>query len=142
MTELDKSQVLPFVLAGNATFTLEPGKTGKYFTYKMTKYKSDDNAYFVELLRGCDNTQDYTYIGTYYRDTKYLHLNKVYKDKEEYTLPKSIRAIRYFIKNIDDIPDILHIYHEGKCAKCGRKLTTPESIKSGFGPHCRSNYGK
>jgi hypothetical protein len=27
----------------------------------------------------------------------------------------------------------IKIYHEGKCARCGRPLTVPESIESGFG---------
>ena len=28
------------------------------------------------------------------------------------------------------------VFHSGKCGKCGKKLTTPESIKSGLGPYC------
>jgi hypothetical protein len=28
------------------------------------------------------------------------------------------------------------VHHEGKCGRCGRKLTVPESVKSGFGPEC------
>jgi hypothetical protein len=35
-----------------------------------------------------------------------------------------------------EFPPSFHFYHEGKCAKCGRQLTTPESIDRGFGPIC------
>jgi hypothetical protein len=28
------------------------------------------------------------------------------------------------------------VWHEGSCARCGKKLTVPESIESGFGPEC------
>jgi len=34
------------------------------------------------------------------------------------------------------MPDNVEFYHSGNCAKCGRKLTTPESIKNGLGPIC------
>ena len=29
-----------------------------------------------------------------------------------------------------------NLHHEGRCGRCGRKLTVPESIESGFGPEC------
>ena len=29
------------------------------------------------------------------------------------------------------------IYHSGRCGRCGRKLTDPESIRTGLGPVCR-----
>ena len=28
------------------------------------------------------------------------------------------------------------VWHEGKCGRCGAKLTVPESVASGFGPEC------
>jgi hypothetical protein len=28
------------------------------------------------------------------------------------------------------------VHHEGRCGRCGRTLTVPESIESGFGPEC------
>ena len=33
------------------------------------------------------------------------------------------------------------IWHEGKCGRCGRKLTVPESIACGFGPECIGMVG-
>ena len=27
-------------------------------------------------------------------------------------------------------------WHEGRCGRCGRKLTVPESIEAGYGPEC------
>jgi hypothetical protein len=30
----------------------------------------------------------------------------------------------------------LEIWHEGRCGRCGRKLTVPESIHNGYGPEC------
>lgn len=35
----------------------------------------------------------------------------------------------------------VEIWHEGKCGRCGRQLTVPESIESGFGPECVKMIG-
>jgi hypothetical protein len=32
----------------------------------------------------------------------------------------------------------MELWHEGRCGKCGRALTVPESIESGLGPVCES----
>jgi hypothetical protein len=31
---------------------------------------------------------------------------------------------------------VVEFWHEGKCCRCGRKLTVPASIASGIGPEC------
>ena len=33
------------------------------------------------------------------------------------------------------------VHHEGKCGRCGRKLTTPESCLRGIGPECWALMG-
>ena len=125
-----------FALAGNATITLESENTGKHFTYKIKQADDNANVYFVKLLCNKDNETDYTYVGCYYKDTGYFHPCKKWRDKDSLSWPPSMRAIRYFFNKIDKIPTKLHVYHEGRCGKCGRKLTTPDSIKRGFGPEC------
>jgi DNA-directed RNA polymerase subunit RPC12/RpoP len=35
-----------------------------------------------------------------------------------------------------DLPEQIKVYHEAKCARCGHRLTVPESIETGFGPNC------
>lgn len=136
MERLAKERVKSFVLGGNAIITIESGMTGKHFTYKITRSKTDANLYFVKSLRGADNLSDYVYIGCYYADTKYFHPEKRYKGVETYAWPKSLQAINYMFKFLDNIPDKLLIYHEGRCCVCGRRLTTPESIELGVGPEC------
>lgn len=136
MKQLETSRIKSYVLAGNAVITLESGITGKHFTYKITHSKNDDNLYFVKCLRGADNSTDYTYIGCYYADTKYFYPDKKYKGIETYGWPKSLQAINYLFRFLDNVPDKLKVYHEGKCCVCGRRLTTPESIELGIGPEC------
>lgn len=134
MTELTDPK--EFALAGNATITLESENTKNHFTYKIKQSEDNDNLYFVKLLRGSDNEQDYSYVGCYYKDNNYFYPCKKYREIPVNFWPPSMRAINYFFERIDNIPPKLHVYHEGRCGRCGRKLTTPESIKLGFGPEC------
>lgn len=133
---IDVQNPKDFILAGNATFTLLSENTNTHFTYKMVKSKDDENLYFIKLLRGPNNEEDYSYLGCYYKDSKYFNPAKQWKWLNKEAWPKSLQAIRYFLLNLDNIPPKLKVYHEGRCGRCGRKLTTPESIISGFGPEC------
>lgn len=133
--QLSKEHVKRFALAGKAILTLQSGKTGKHYTFKITKHKEYD-LYFVYYLYGQDNTKDYRYCGCYYSDTKIFNPRNEYKQIYIHGWPKHLQAIRYFFERIDNIPDNLYVYHEGRCGKCGRKLTTPESIERGLGPEC------
>jgi len=40
------------------------------------------------------------------------------------------------LSTASELPDQVEVWHEGRCARCGRRLTVPESISSGFGPEC------
>jgi hypothetical protein len=126
-------EVEKFIFAGNATFTLESTKTGNRYTYKMSKCKDKKDLYFVGLLSGPDNEKDYKYMGVVDKGNFRLTANS--KIKKDAT---SVKAFAFFIAKLDKLNDIegLNIYHEGTCGHCGRKLTTPESIKTGFGPVC------
>lgn len=35
-----------------------------------------------------------------------------------------------------ELPEQVEVWHEGRCGRCGRRLTVPESISTGFGPEC------
>jgi hypothetical protein len=134
--ELKADAVPAYALAGNATITLLSGNTDRHFTYKIKKSKDNENLYFINLLSGPDNDNDYQYIGCYYSDTEYFHPAKPWKDRVTMAWPPSLRAIRFFLSKLYNIPDNLHVFHEGRCGRCGRKLTTPESIERGLGPEC------
>lgn len=136
MNRLYQYQVKDFALAGNAILTLQSGKTGNHYTYKILKSNNRDDLYIVKRLYGSDNENDYEYVGCYFSDTEIFVPAKTYKDRTSLSWPPSMRAIRYFFEKIDNIPDSLIVFHEGKCGKCGKKLTTPESIRRGFGPEC------
>lgn len=131
--QLNPSDVKAFALAGNAIVTLESGKTGARYTYKLRK-PEDGKVTFVKLLTGSNNDSDYEYIG-YFKD------NLKFTTSAKSKLPMSSApcvAINYFLNCLitSNIPEQLHVYHSCKCGRCGRTLTTPESIQRGIGPEC------
>lgn len=132
----------PFLWAGNATFTLVSKKSGKRFTYKITKAKfktvNADN-YYVSVLNGPDNQFNYAYMGIFNLVSQKLRVTQNSAVKTD--APSFILFI-WFVHQLFSNPEKLfqqaELYHEGKCGRCGRKLTVPESIESGFGPECAS----
>ena len=61
-----------FVLAGNATFTVKSLATGKHFTFKVQKPDENTPA-FVKVLTGDDNENDFSVLGTIFKDGNYRH---------------------------------------------------------------------
>jgi hypothetical protein len=122
-----------FLYGGNSTITLKSGQTGNHYTYKVSI--SDNNEiFFVSVLSGSDNTTNYSYIGIIIKNKRFILTKKSKVSADSI----SFKAFDYFYKQIlsGKISNKLEVLHSGTCAKCGRKLTTPESIKSGFGPIC------
>src|SRR5262252_6076133 len=140
------ADIRAFTLAGKATLTLTSLKSGNRFTYKV-KQATDQNDkpkdwWFVSVLSGPDNETSYTYIGSLgsnaadgtvtFRHTKG---SKVTEDAP------SFKGFRYFWDHVFNgkMPPHMEVRHEGKCGRCGRKLTVPDSIDRGIGPEC---YGR
>lgn len=133
-----KADRMAFATAGNATVTLESLKTGKRFTYKITAPRDGgDRVRFVRLLTGPNNNEDFGYIGYLKHHAgppgawRFHHGQG--KAVAGATAP-SVKAIHWFVRNPDD-PRVA-VHHAGKCGRCGRKLTVPESLASGLGPVC------
>lgn len=130
--QLSASNVRAFALGGNATLTLESVKTGARYTYKI-KASDDGKLSFVQVLTGSDNEDGFAYLGLI-RAERY---SRGVKSKIGADAP-SARAFAWAWEHIaaGSIPPALNVWHEGRCARCNRKLTVPESIASGFGPEC------
>lgn len=130
--QLTAETVAAFALAGNARLTLQSEKTGDRFTFRVRKAK-DADLHFVSLLTGADNENDFEYLGTI-RAGQFSHGRKARIGADA----PSARAIAWAWPHImaGNIPPALAIFHEGRCGRCNRALTVPESIESGIGPEC------
>jgi Family of unknown function (DUF6011) len=125
-----------FALAGKSTLTLVSVKTGARFTYRISA-APDGNAHFVGLLTGSDNTADYKYLGRISRGVFWLG-RKIPRAGDISRDAPSAKAFDWTWRQLakGELPESLEIWHEGRCGRCGRKLTVPSSIESGFGPEC------
>ena len=123
-----------FALAGNAVFTIRSTQSGERFTYKVRVCEDNATMHFVAVLTGPDNWENYSYVGLIRRGV-YFHGGQ--KAKVAATAPSAV-AFDWFWRNLvrGSLPDTVEVFHQGRCGRCGRALTVPESIQSGFGPEC------
>jgi hypothetical protein len=138
-----------FVLAGKAVFTIEIPEafaaqysTPPHYTFRVRHKKANGNygeAWFVMLLTGPDNTSDYTYVGMLDRATGQVNLTRASQYDEGCMAVRLFNRVtaRLWANEGDKIEAAgFKLHHEGKCCRCGRKLTVPASIESGIGPEC------
>lgn len=127
-----------FILGGNARVTLVSGRTGTRFTYRIRASK-DGRVHFVALLDGPDNGADYSFLGTIFPDGAFRHGRKSRISRDA----PSAKAFDWVWRRLaaDVTPDEVELWHEGRCGRCGRALTVPESLASGFGPECIQKVG-
>lgn len=138
-----------FLLGGNATVTVVSKRTGTRFTFKVREcgspsYKENlargaESVHFVKVLTGPDNEADYGFLGTIFGGTAYRHGRK---SRIAVSAP-SAQAFAWFAGELlaGRLPEGVDVYHAGRCGRCGRKLTVPESITTGFGPECAGLLG-
>jgi len=135
MSKEISSNIKKFVNGGNSTFTIKNDKTDVRYTFKVKKSK-DNKVSFVSFLNGNNNEYNYTYMGIITKQGVYK-LTKGSRIKSDSIVNKAFTWFWNKIKSETiSLPKSFHFYHEGRCGKCGRKLTTPESIERGFGPIC------
>lgn len=127
---------LAFVLAGNATFTVVSHKTDARFTLKVRQPKPD-GPHFVSVLTGPNNEDDYQFLGSIFDRKEYRHGARSRISPEA----PSAKAARWVCSRLLAGQELTNceLHHEGRCGRCGRKLTVPESIISGIGPECATH---
>jgi hypothetical protein len=135
----DPSAITKFVTGGKAMITLTSEKTQARFTYRVSKIPDTEDKYFVGVMTSKSNEDAFTYIGllegNYFRRTA--------KSKLPENSP-AVKGFRYFCEHVlveGKVPEQLSVRHEGRCGRCSKPLTVPESIDRGFGPICWEEMG-
>ena len=133
----DPDDVTRYLLGGRATLTLKSARTGARRTFRV---RSSDRPelYFVDLLSGADNEHDYRYLGCFTVKPTLVprSINRLRWGEDAW------RIFRWFLRQIvynREFHPELEVWHEGRCSKCARPLTDPESIARGIGPVCYSS---
>jgi len=136
----DLSDIRSFMLAGKAKFTLVSKATQRRVTYKIVQ--KDEKPAFVSVMDGSDNINDYTFFGTVFSNGQFRTSRKSKVSADA----KGVKGFEWAWKRIDagdaSLLNSVEFWHEGSCCKCGKTLTVPESIESGWGPVCAKRAGK
>lgn len=130
-----------FITAGRAIFTVRNARSGNRFTYKVEEKEpaagKPVDAWYVKALTGPDNGGDYRYIGLLTADRGFIHTagSKVGSGTPCFL------AFAWLWRHVNALPDYVEVWHEGRCGRCGRRLTVPESVARGLGPECAEFSG-
>jgi hypothetical protein len=130
--KMNNDVALIFVLSGKAVFTLLNPSTGNRFTYKVSRSsrKPENSPFrFVAVLTGSGD--DYHYLGLIGDDGEFHHGFKSSIGQDS----PSARAFAWYWRHREN-PSPAEVWHEGRCGRCGRALTVPQSIETGLGPIC------
>ena len=126
------TDIRPYVFGGVSIFTLVSKKTGNRYTFRVRR-SNDSRGYFVDMLKGADNTEDYVYVG------HVMASNRDHFRPYNLSQGKVETVLAWFFERIHRAPEELtqlEFWTSGRCSRCGRVLTVPESIAIGMGPTC------
>lgn len=146
----DPRAIRDFIRGGRAVFTLVSARTKTRFTYKLSVKKDDAEVFYLKVLCAPDLykfagvvTTEGTRLSKYDLGRELVYKHSFNKGQLSADAP-SVRAFAWFLQHVQDA-DVIHpdleFWHEGKCARCGRALTVPQSIATGFGPECAAAKG-
>lgn len=113
---------IEFFSGGNAQFTVR--YFGKHFYYQIKKPRQN-MPFFIRT-----NSK---YVGAYRPATNDIKFSpkSFYRETAE-----EVQALLWAFETIKKKEYTDNIFHAGKCCRCGRFLSTPESVANGIGPEC------
>ena len=134
---------LPDAVIFNGSITIENENTGEHRTFRIKTQKEDSkfapNMRIVSLLNGPDNWSNYQGFGFAFDDAGF----KVWKSKRGNGKPSAFEYFADMLNHFFGFNSRIDWTNKGyscqiekKCIVCNRKLTHPESLRTGIGPIC------
>ena len=127
------------------SFTLHNTTKETHLTFRSRRPKgwTVNSPVLIDLMVGSDNEESFGFIGS-------INARGFYKPSEKSKVEASRLAVAnrtlvWLMTKLttgQELPEALEIKGESGCARCGRKLTNPDSIDDGLGPICRGKMGK
>lgn len=130
-----------FLTAGKAIFTATNTKRNTRLTFKIEKPETFRGEFFAQVMKGRDNETDYSYVGMVKEGTFTLRETKGSKYRKGSAEFDGLKLVLDIVAGRRPATPLLDIQHAGKCGRCMRTLTVPESIESGIGPECAEKMG-
>lgn len=130
---IGNEHIVNFLLGGRCECVIRNTDTQNSFKYiiNVSGVSEDRGMFFVYV----------------YKDNKKVYAGFIRCSKDGFTYGQGkkglltendieVKALMYVLKNSLRLPSCVEVMHTGKCSRCGRKLTNPESINIGLGPDC------
>jgi len=131
---IEHNKIRKFILAGDAYFTVVNVITKNKLTFHIIQPK-EKSPWFVWAT---NKKGKFCFLGTIFQRTSGLEYRWGWKNGK-FTEDSIInKSFKYLWKKmlLNSLPPKIIFYHDGKCGRCGKRLTDPRSIMRGFGPHC------
>lgn len=144
--EVRGSDILPFLLGGRCACVIMNENTGNRFEYYINKPKNENpkfnkdgfKTYFISIRIGKSlEYAGHMSVNIEEGKMKYFQGRKGAVSGDN----QAVKALMYVMTHTNCMPECVKVMHLGKCGRCGRKLTDPESIQRGLGPTCASKIG-
>lgn len=161
------TQLLMHIAAGRSVLTVRSNRTGEYYTFRFRRPDAEPNkrrpiwvsvlggpegGYMTPQVKDADalgviDVQNcaWSFLGTIWpEEGRPWNFNPSGKSKvphEEKVMGAAHWIARMLPLSVDHLMEEAVWWHEGRCGRCGRRLTVPESIESGFGPECIKHIG-
>lgn len=130
-----------FVTAGKAIFTATNTAKQTRLTFKVEASEKLPGQFFGAVMVGSDNESDYRYVGMVDGRTLTLRETRGSKFRAGDAEFQALRLVLDLVAGRRPATDLIRIQHAGRCGRCARTLTVPESIDSGIGPDCAEQMG-
>jgi len=134
----NREDILTFIQAGKAHFSLLSIKTNSELEFKISEF---NELLFVHYRR-IDKYETYQrrtrkYVGCIGRKGALVPLYKTKKSEASDDIWNGFSwFMRALLSNNMHQLEKVRFMHYGRCARCGKKLVTEQSVKSGMGPVC------
>lgn len=126
--------------AKGTTMTVVNDATGNRVTLRFRRPKGFDKTVLVDVMTGSDNETSFKFVGSVplAGDLTYTKSKWAKAPQEKAELARTILNWTLGAVKAGNLKTV-RVLHEAVCARCGRKLTVPESIDSFMGPECRGH---
>ena len=139
-SNINISKLNQFFFAGRSTLTFRNNEKGTHITVRVKQLKDRKDRktllpiFYVFVSLVGDSEYGFRFGGTIFKDSLHLKLGRDVEAGGQ--LHKVMEFIMGALANPESLKKRVSLLHEGKCCRCSRQLTHPESINTGFGPEC------
>lgn len=123
----------------NGTFTLTSKRTGNHITVKAETVKEDSRweaargKQVFKFMVGRDNENSFACVG--FIENGRLNMFKKFQNQYSNRVQAAQYAAQVLAQGIEEDDSVL-VEGAKCCLRCNRKLTNPESLRTGIGPEC------